>query len=356
MKKRRTNAGKIAGFLLLWTLFWGCGSDRPEGETDIAVPVSVMDIRPGTIEEFVTTTGTVRAIREAKLVSETQGYYHLQRNARTGRPFALGDLVKKGELIIRLDNPELENNIKIESQKLNLEIARQEYEKQKSLYEKGGVTLRELRNAERAYMDARYNYQYALLQLAKLEIRAPFEGMIVDLPYYTPGVKIGPNQPLVTIMDYRQLILEVSLPGKELGRVKINQPVRVLNYLAERDTLMGRVTQVSPALDPGTRSFKATILVENPDWKLRPGMFVKAEIVVERRENTIVIPKDVVLSRRRGKVVFIVDRGVARERTIQIGLENPEQVEVLRGLKENDRLVTRGFETLRHGSRVKIVR
>jgi len=161
---------------------------------------------------------------------------------------------------------------------------------------------------------------------------------------------------MVTIMDYRKLVLEVNLPGKELGRVKLGQPVRIMNYVDTQDTLQGRITQVSPALDPDTRSFKAVILVDNPDGNLRPGMFVKADIIVERHEDVIVIPKNIVLSRSRGKTVFVVNRGVARERVIRIGLENPDLVEVVRGLKENDRVVTKGFETLRSGTRVKIVR
>ena len=85
-------------------------------------------------------------------------------------------------------------------------------------------------------------------------------------------------------------------------------------------------------------------------------MFTKAEIIVERHENVVVIPKKVVLTRSRGKTVFVVERGVARERVIQTGLENPDFVEVVRGLKENDRLVVKGFETLRNGSQVKIIR
>ncbi|MDZ7372845.1 MAG: efflux RND transporter periplasmic adaptor subunit [candidate division KSB1 bacterium] len=345
----------LIGILVL-SLGVACGRQEVQTGAEIAVPVSVMDVELGSIEEFVVVTGTVRAVREAQLVSETEGFYHLQRNPRTQKPYALGDLAKKGELIIRLENPELENNIKIESQKLNLDIAKQEYEKQKSLYEKGGVTLRELREAEKALMDAQYNYQYAQLQLGKLEVRAPFDGVIVDLPYYTPGVKVNANQPMVSLMDYHQLILEVNLPGKELGRVRVEQPVRVMNYASSRDTLQGRVTQVSPALDPDTRSFKVTILVDNPEWTLRPGMFVKGEIIVERHEGVVVIPKDIVLSRSRGKVVYVVERGVARERLVQLGLENPDQVEVVRGLAENERVVVKGFETLRDGSQVKIIR
>ncbi|MDZ7339111.1 MAG: efflux transporter periplasmic adaptor subunit, partial [candidate division KSB1 bacterium] len=128
-------------------LFVACGGRETGGETDIAVPVSVEEVKLRPIEEFIVTTGTVNAIKEALLNSETAGFYRLLTNPQTGRPFALGDRVSRGQEIIHLDNPELETSIKIEAQELNLDISKREFEKQQSLYEKGGVTLRELKNA-----------------------------------------------------------------------------------------------------------------------------------------------------------------------------------------------------------------
>ena len=116
------------------------------------------------------------------------------------------------------------------------------------------------------------------------------------------------------------------------------------------------VTQVSPALDAASRSFKAMVEIENPGLLLRPGMFVQAEIIVARSDSAIVIPKDVIQVKQRGKTVFIVQKGAAQERIITTGLENPEWIEVREGLEPNDRLVVRGFETLRNRSKVKVVR
>jgi multidrug efflux pump subunit AcrA (membrane-fusion protein) len=85
-------------------------------------------------------------------------------------------------------------------------------------------------------------------------------------------------------------------------------------------------------------------------------MFAKIETIVAEKESTLVIAKDIILSKRSGKTVFVVDKGAAFERVITTGLENEEQVEVLEGLEENERLVVKGFETLRNRSKVKIVR
>lgn len=348
---------KLKRALLLSVLFFvACGGQEVQVDTDIEIPVSVKEIKPKSIEEFVLATGTVNAVKEVLLTSETSGFYQVLKNPQTGRPFALGDAVKAGQEIIHLDNPELENSAKIESQELNLDISEREYEKQKSLYEKGGVTLRELKNAERSYIDAKYNYENARIQLGKLRITAPFDGVIVELPYYTVGTKVATNSPMVKIMDYTELYMEVHLPGKEMDRIKVGQPVRVMNYALPEDTLKGNMDQISPTLDPDTRTFKASLQIANPERRLRPGMFAKAEIVVAQADNAIVIPKDIILSKRRGKTVFVVERGTAQERVLTTGLENPSEVEVVRGLQPDERLVIKGFETLQNRSKVKIIR
>ena len=128
------------------------------------------------------------------------------------------------------------------------------------------------------------------------------------------------------------------------------------NYTIPNDTIIGSVTQLSPAIDADTRTFKGTVSVDNQAYLLRPGMFVKADIITSRKDSVIVIPKNIILSRQRGKTVFIVDRGVVAERTIDTGLENITDVEVTRGLEKNERVVISGFETLSNRSKVKIIK
>ncbi|MBN1291801.1 MAG: efflux RND transporter periplasmic adaptor subunit [Candidatus Latescibacteria bacterium] len=334
--------------------FIACSNPDTRFETDVEVPVSVEEVGLKTIEEFVETTGTINATKDVTLSSESAGYYRLEKNPATNRPFALGDFVKKGQVIIYIDNPEQENSIKIDSVKLSLEISKNEYEKQQSLYDKGGVTLRELRDAERSYIDAKYSYDNALIQLEKLKIVSPFDGVIVNIPYYTPGVKVASGSEMVRIMNYQSLNMDVNLPGNLLGKIAVGQPVRVMNYTIPDKILEGRLTQVSPALETETRTFKATVDIENPDWILRPGMFVKASIITAGSDSTIVIPKDIVMMRRNTKSVFVVERGIAQQRMLKTGLENPDEVQVTDGLAVNERLVVKGFETLRSGSKVKI--
>lgn len=332
-------------------------NNRQQSETaDLATPVSIEDIRKQPIDKYINTTGTAKATQEVTLTTEMAGNYRLMNNPATGRVFKLGDRVKAGQVIVMLEDKEYVNNIAIDAQKLNLEIANQEYEKQKSLYEKGGVTLREMRNSEVSATNANYSFENAQVKLEKMSIEAPFAGIITDIPYFTQGNKISSGQAVATIMSYDKMYMEINLPEKNISDVQTGQNVIITNYTIAEDTLKGLVSELSPAISTETRTFKGKLVIDNPDLKLRPGMFVRADIIVAHKDSAIVIPKSIILTSNRGKVVFVVEQTTARERRINLGIENQDFAEVLTGLKVNERLVVKGFETLRNDSKVKVIR
>lgn len=346
---------KISWIFMLSIIIISCNNEPEKIDTDISIPVSINEIKLGSIEKYITTTGTVYPTKEVELKSEIAGDYNLQINPNTKKKYALGDYVQMGSLIIKIENQEYYNNLRIESQKLNLDISQQTLEKQKSLYEKGGVSQLDLKNSEVDYVNAKYSYDDTQLQLTKMFVKAPFSGVIVDLPHNTSGIRLDAGSSLLKIMDYKKMFLEVNFPEKQMGDVKLNTMVRITNYTLPDDTIFGRITAISPAIDPETRTFKSSLQLDNVNLKFRPGMFVKADLVIAKRDSAIVIPKDVILSKQKGKTIFIVQRGAAVEKIIRTGLENPDQVEVLEGLEVNDRLVVTGFETLANRSKVSIV-
>jgi membrane fusion protein, multidrug efflux system len=341
--------------LLVLIVISSCNPDDSNIKTEIKIPVSVVTIKPQSISRFIETTGTVYSFKEGEMKSELNGIYRLQRNPATGRPFALGDAVKAGQVLIRLEDREFENNLQLEGKKLNLELAVNNLAKQKSLYDKGGVTQTELKNSSIDYVTAKYSYENAEIQQGKMAVKAPFDGVIVELPYHTDGVRIAQGQPLLKIMQYDKLLMDVKLPEKHLAEIEMNQLVQIANYNIAKDTIYGRISQISPVINADTRTFQSVLEIKNDKRLLRPGMFIKAFILSEKRDGTIVIPKETVISRQDGKVVFTVENGIATEKKITTGLENMEVIEVISGLKTNDRLVVSGFETLRNKSKVSII-
>jgi RND family efflux transporter MFP subunit len=347
------------------TIFWlafaiiaitGCKNQDQNLTSDIEIPVSVEDIKLRSVEEFIKTTGTAVPEGEIELKSKITASYFLEKNPRTGRLWQLGDRIIKGDLIARLEDQEYVNNIKLETNQLNLELMESEMKQQESLYEKGGVTLKDLKTAGINYENAKTTVVNSRLQLDKTKIISTIDGVIVDMPYYTQSTQVETGSTIVKIMDYKTMHMDVQLPEKYISVIKPGQMVKLTNYTIPEDTIIGKITQLSPAIDASTRTFKGSILIENRNYLLRPGMFVKADIVTDSKDSTIVIPKNIILSRQRGKTVFIVDRGVAAERIIETGLENNTDVEVIRGLEKNERIVTSGFETLSNRSKVKIIK
>lgn len=341
--------------MLLLTLS-GCREERMDISSESTIPVRVESLQLKSIREYVTATGTVFAAKEMLLLLEQAGYYQLQSNPRTGRLFAMGDIVKSGETLIIITNPEYVNSVAIVSRKLNFESSEREHEKQKAIYEKGGITLSELTSAERTFIDAGYAYENAKLALEKLKIKAPFSGTIVQLDHYTQNQWLNAGIRVATVMDYSTLFSDVSLPGKEMNSVSRNQKAEVTNFSSAVNTLDARIDQISPALDPESRMFTLRLKIPNPNLFFKPGMFIKADIIVNEKESALVIPKDIILERRGRKTVYVVIRGYAQERRLQTGMENPDEIEVIEGLQENESLVIEGFETLRNRSRVNVLK
>ena len=333
-----------------------CKQPDMEVNTTIEVPVDVIEVSTSSIEEFVSTTGSVYPMKEVSLTSEITGYYKLQINPATGKPYALGDKVNAGSSIIKLEDDEYVNSLRIQSKEVDLEISQLEYEKQQSLYEKGGATLRELKNAEITLINTRYDIESSQINLSKMSLKTPFSGVIADLSFFTNGTRVASNTLMVKVIDYGNLYMEANLPEKYYSSIQRGYKVYVTSYTSTMDTLTGYITQLSPSIDPEARTFKCFVEVDNSQGILLPGMFVKADLVVNSSENALVIPRDIIVSRKRNQIVYVVDKGVASQRIITTGLENETSIEVKMGLLQGESVVHSGFETLRDQSRVRILR
>ena len=353
MKQIRTTFLAFATALLLIS---SCKQPDMEVNTTVEVPVGVIEASSSSIEEFVSTTGSVYPLKDVTLISEISGEYRLQINPATRKPFALGDYIKAGATLIKLEDEEYVNSLRVKSKEVDQEISELEYEKQLALYEKGGVTLRDLKNAEITKINTEYEMESSRLNLAKMSLVAPFSGVIAELPYFTEGTRVVNGTDMVKVMDYEKLYLEANLPEKYYGNIKRGYKVYVTSYTSTADTLIGIITQISPSIDAEARTFKCFVEVENTKKVLLPGMFVKADLVVNSAEEVIVIPKNIIMSRNRNQIVYVVEQGVASERIITTGLQNVNNVEVKMGLLKGESIVNKGFETLRDQSRVKILR
>ena len=336
---------------------WSCDQAEEESPTvDIAAPVSVLQIETASLSRHTIATGNAMAEKVMDLTAQIGGKYNLKNNPTYKRPYKLGDRVKAGQAFVEIEDKEYVNGISLEATKMNLDLTEQEYEKQKSIFDKGGVTLRELRNSELQLTRARNDLESAEIRLEKMKVDVPISGVIVTLTHYTPNSPIQQGSPLATIMDYSRMYVDISLPENTMMEIKTGQKVQITNYSLANDTLSGTITELSPAIDVNTRTYLGKVRFNNPKLLIRPGMFVKTLIKVNQKDDIIVIPKEVIISDQRGKRVFVVQENTAFERIIETGIENEDMIEVIGGLEENERLVIKGFETLRNKSKVKVLK
>ena len=238
----------IPSILLTCVLATACEEQQGGSTAELASPVSVTEVQTSEIKKYNTTNGTAMANAEVELTSEMAGEYHLQINPRTKQPYKLGDKVLAGETIVRLVNREYENDIAIDSKKLSLEIAEQDEVKKRALYEKGGVTQSEVRNAEVSIANARYSYENAQISLGKMNVKAPFTGVIVNLPHYTRDVQVPSGSSIVSIMSYDKMIMEINLPESAINEVQPGQAVAITHYTLPDDTIDGVISELSPAI------------------------------------------------------------------------------------------------------------
>lgn len=333
--------------------------DQPEDESptiDIAAPVSVIQVKTDKLSRYTIATGNAMANKEMEMYAKLGGEFHLMNHPKYNRPYKLGDRVKVGQSFMEIKDKEYVNAISLESKKMNLDLAEKTLQQQKSVFEKGGVTERELQNAELQVTTSKNDLENALIRLEKMKMDIPISGVIVEFPHYTPNSIIQQGAPLGKIMNYSKMYIDVNLPENTMSEIKIGQGVQITNYSVPDDTLSGKITEISPAIDISTRTYLAKVRFNNSSLLIRPGMFVKTLIKVKQKNDIITIPKEIIISDQRGKRVFVIEENTAIERIIETGIENEDMIEVLSGLAENERLVVKGFETLRDKSKVKILK
>jgi RND family efflux transporter MFP subunit len=183
------------------------------------------------------------------------------------------------------------------------------------------------------------------------KIRAPFDGLVIAKPA-EPGAMAAPGVPLLVVEDPSRLRLEAQVDESKIGVVKLGQSVPVLIDSLGDAPLAGKVVQIVPAADPSSRTFTVKIeLPSNPG--IRSGLFGRARFPSGERE-AIAIPKTAVLSRGQMQAVYVVGSDhLASLRFVTLGEASGEQVEVLSGLQNGDRIVAQPGDRELSGKQVE---
>jgi len=209
-----------------------------------------------------------------------------------------------------------------------------------------------IKGAEAGAQQAEVALGLAKIRLDDCTIKAPISGMI-SKRFVDVGAMVGPTQPLVSIVDVDTVKLLTHVNDEDIDLVKSAQRVAV-----KVDTYLDKVFEVkeiniSPAMDPLSRKIEVEIKISNPDYLMKPGMFPRIRLLVQRN-NTLLIPKEAVMEKDQRKEVFVVRDARVHLSRISIGLEKDDLVEIMSGLKEGETVVVAGQPSLKDGDKVII--
>lgn len=337
----------------------GCGGPAKPPAVEFRVPVKVVEVSTGPVEDRIVATGAVRANELATLTVETTGL--LKISAPGGRRLGEGDRVRAGEVVATVTGEDVEVAARTEATRRRFDQARRDLESRQSLFREGLITELELKAAQTALAEAENELARSRLTEERSRLLSPIDGVILKLARDAQGLPLPDGQRVTSGTVVAQvgpidaLIADIDLVGPDIARVTPGLPVRLRQNAWEGVDFTGRVKRLAPSLDPQTRAVRVEVDVDNPEGLLRPGMFVEATVIALRREKVLLVPREAVTERNGRKVAFVLDGQRVVRRELVPGLGDDQVVEVKEGLKEGERVVVQGLETLTDGTSVRVL-
>lgn len=274
--------------------------------------------------------------------------------------FKDGAKVKAGELLARLDTSSEEAQSRaVEAQ---VELSRLQVERLRNLRQGDTVSQSELDTAEATLKANLANADAIRAVIAKKQIRAPFSGQL-GLRQVHLGQYIEAGHAVVTLQALSPVYVDFSLPQQTVGQLRTGMVVEVESDAFPGRRFSGQLTAMAPEVQADTRTLALRATLPNEDGALRPGMFVRVWVVLEGRQEVLVIPSTSVLSAPYGDTVFVVEpapatnanasaRWVVRQQFVRLGRSQGDLVVVEAGLKAGEKVVNGGLFKLRNGDHV----
>ncbi len=298
----------------------------------------------GAIASYYNATATLEAEKEAEILARVEGVIRTLYCEE-------GDLVQAGAPLLQIDNDEY--RLRLQQAEANSANLRSRFERvDKMLAEELG-TEEEFQTAKSELATAEAEEGMARLNVSYTTVTAPFKGKVttrlVDV-----GQNVSAGTPLFVLADFDPLLARVHVPSKEFRKLKADQVVTLI-LDSNQQRLQGRITLISPVIDPTSGTIKIT--VEIPDYppNTRPGDFAKVQIVTEKRHDTLLVPKISVLSDKGEDVVYVAAAGTAERRVVEVGFMDNDQAEILSGVEVGEQVVVKGQRSLKHGDPLKIL-
>lgn len=372
----------LAAFVAAGVLFSGCGGKTSGAEeTTPTVAVQVDAAEKGPISRRVVTDAVLYPRDQAAIVP------------KIGSPVKKwfvekGSHVKAEQLLVELENQDLVGSqlkskstydqaqvaydMQVQKSAQDLKFAKQSldaaqklYDSRTALFKEGAVSQKDLEDATIALAQAKNTYdlaqkqfdlkvaeaqvnaakgdaEFANAQVSYTRITSPINGVVTDRPFF-PGETPPTGSPVVTVMDLSQIIARSHIGQTDAARLKVGNPATI-TVPGQPGQVKGKITLISPAVDPNSTTVEVWVEAPNPGDRLRPGSSVQVAMVGETVPNAVVIPAVALLTAPNGatSVITLDSDNAPHKKSVKTGIRDGQSVQITEGLEGGERLVTVG--------------
>jgi len=314
----------------------------PQAGKGPVVTIKAVVVKTGNVENKLVLSGTVLANEEAILKPEVSGKIISMQIKEGGE-------VERGQLLVKINDADLQAQL---AKQLSLQKINEEKERDlKALLAVKGVSQEEYDLALSTVQQTKADIDLTQAQIAKTEIRAPFNG-VIGLKNVSEGNNVSPADIIASVQQLNPIKIDFSVPEKYTAVVHLNDTVLITIQGTGRKYI-GKVFAIDPKIDASTRSLKIRAICENSKREIFPGSYAQVTLIL-KSDKSVIMPTMAVIPDLHGQKTFVVHNGKAVSVLIETGVRNDTSVEVLKGLNPGDTVATEGIMSLKPNVQVKI--
>jgi membrane fusion protein, multidrug efflux system len=269
--------------------------------------------------------------------------------------FESGDVVKQGAVLVELDTSV--ERAQLASLQAKRDLAQISVKRSTTLASSGAIAQSQVDADTSSFKSLSADASALSAQIARKVIRAPFSGKL-GIRQVNLGQYLGPGTTVTTLEAEKSIFVDFSLPQQELPKLRVGMAVRALQSGSSQPLGEGVISAIDPAVDPMTRTMKVRASLPDVEDKLRPGMFLRIEVVLPEKTEVVTVPQTAIVHASYGDSVFVGEekpgpdgkpRKVARQQFVKVGVARGDFITVVDGLKPDQEVVTGGAFKLRNG-------
>ncbi len=298
-------------------------------------------IKPSLLINKISVSGSLLPYEEVALMNEVAG-----RVVFINLPE--GKFVKKGTLLVKLFNDDLQANLK----KMQTQLAIQEkiFKRQTELFKVNGISQYDYDQTYLQLNSIKAEIEVQQSMIRKTQVLAPFDG-IIGLRNISEGAQVTPSTLMATIRVENKLKLDFSIPEKYSNEIKAGLKVKFTVHGNEKQ-YDATVMATEGGIEANTRNLKVRAIVNSNSDNLVPGGFTNVQLTLGENKNAIIVPTQAIIPQERNKIIIVVRNGKAHYVTVTTGIRKASTIEIIDGLSPGDTIVTTGLLFLKEGANV----